>query len=182
MHPPRCVRCPMGSRGRPVPYPEGDRFGPGREVLSNVLIRTRIGGPPWSLAEAWGYVEGASSAVPSVCRETAPFRRPCPRRRPGPSRSPYPDAIRTSERGGGTRRQERVPNDDAIPKAVPDAFYGPGRPDACPTLPTGIRTFLRDDPVPVTRSTGPSTDRIAADAPGGRTGPVPEGAIAGRCR
>ncbi len=85
-------------------------------------------------------------------------------------------------RGGGARHQERVPNDHAIPKAVPDAFYGPGRPDACPTIPTGIRTFLADDPVPVTRSTGPSMYHVAADATDRRTGPLPEGAIAGRCR
>ena len=83
---------------------------------------------------------------------------------------------------GGTRRQERVPNYDAIPDAVPDAFYDLGRPDTRPALPTGIRAPSADDPVHVHRSTGPSTDRVAADAPGGRTGPVPEGAIADRCR
>ena len=164
-----------GTPHPPAPITEIGRFGPGREVLSNVLIRTRIGGPPWSLAEAWGYVEGASSAVPSVCRETAPFRRPCPRRRPGPSRSPCPDAVRTSERGGGraVRSAFRTMMRFQMPSRMHSTIW-----DA----PTPVRRFRRGSgpPLRMTRSTYTARPVLLRTAsrrmrPAGARDPCPRG-------
>ena len=160
----------------PAPITEIGRFGPGREVLSNVLIRTRTGGPTWSLARRRRFMGGVLSEILPISTRYAASRRsriPVSFRCPGPVSHPS-----GTSKGGGLGLLR--------PNAIPDAFRRPFPDDGCPieVFPNGrgpvhiscsgrqSASFCSDSSLPL----------IPADAPDLQSVLIPAEAIAGSSR